>query len=412
VRKSIESVSSRAISIVSKFFLLTFLAKVMSLSDYGTYQLIMYFMMISVYIYGLEYYMIGNREVAKGDDNVLNINNHLSFFFTLFPFTFLVQLLALFYLIPNDVLTLQIVIFIIVINFCEYFNQEIYRYLVMIQRINKANLLLIIKSLAFLVLVLAYYYYNKNLMLDEVISILFISYILLLLITTFFFFKYVLGKKEVDIRYLRLKELKPILLMLLPFFWLMIFTKGISFFDKFAIDYYYDTEEVGIYSFLFSIASLIYIFITSGFYIIYLPELIKMHNKNSQGIKQKLYKYSLLVMGFSVALILIIIFGIEILLKIIGKDDLINNIGILYPLLGAFFFLNLSTIPTMLLYIVKKDKELMWISGVVFILNVILNIVLLQHYYIYGAALALVISYSINFILALYKAKSVWKEIV
>ncbi|WP_109098930.1 oligosaccharide flippase family protein [Aquimarina sp. AU58] len=411
MKKSIESIASRLISIASKFLTLTFLAKVLSLSDYGSYQLITYFVMISVYIYGVEYYMFGNREVAKRIDNSNKINDHLSFFITTFPVTFMIQLATLFYLIPHDILSVFIVIFIIFINFCEYFNQEIYRYLIMMQQIRKANVLLISKAVVFLILIFGYHFLFEELELNSVVLLMFISYLILLIITSYFFFKYVISKKEIKIRLLSIVEFKKTFRFLLPFIGLMIFTKGLEFFDKFAIEYFYGTKEVGIYSFLFSIASLIYIFVTSGFYLVYLPELIEMNEKKISGFKEKIYRYSILVIISSIILIVGIVFTIEILLNLIGKSELIDNINLLYILLGSFFLLNIATIPNIILYVANRDKDLMKISGITFAVNIVLNIILIREFYVYGAALALFISYLINCTITFYKGILVWKKI-
>jgi len=411
VKKSIESIFSRSISIICRFITLTFLVKVLPLSDYGMYQLVCYFMMISVYIYGIEYYMYGNREVAKGNQNTLNINAHVNFFITLLPVTFTLQIIGLFFLLPHDILSFKVVFFVIVINFCEYFNQEIYRYLIMVQRITKANQLLIAKSLIFLALIFAYYFFIDDLDFDSVMLMMFGSYLFLFLISTNYFLKYIIKRKEIKIKILKRKKITKIFKYLLPFIGLMIFSKGLEFFDKFAIEYYYDSEMVGIYSFLFSIAFLTYVFVTSGFYLVYLPQLINMHEHGDESIKKKMIEYGKLVIGSSIILVLGTVMTIEILLNLIDKSELIENINLLYILLAAFFLLNIATIPNIILYVVKRDKDLMIISALTFAFNIVLNFLLLKEYNIYGAAIALLLSYLINLIATSYKANLSWKKL-
>ncbi len=411
MNKSIESILTRSISILSRFLLLTFLAKVLSLSEYGFFQLISYFSIIAISIYGIEYYMYGNREVAKGTDHILKINNHLSFFSTLFPITFLCQLGALYFLIPHEILNIQVVLIILFISFCDYFNQEVYRYLIMVQKISKANLLLLVKSATFLLLVLGYYYLgNKTIDLEITLLLLFGSFILLLIITTAFFLKFIIKRRDIKIEFLSSATLKKTLVFLLPFIVLMVFTKGIEFFDKFAIERFYDAKEVGVYSFLFSIASLTYVFVVSGFYQVYLPEFIRLNEINDPKFKARLIKFSLLIVASSLALSAGIILFNGILLDVVGKTDLKENIGTLYILLCAFFFMNISLIPGIVLYVVGEEKSLMYFSGVIFVVNVILNLSLLGHFGINGAAIALAISNLINFLLNSYKANSVWNK--
>ena len=411
MNKSLESILTRLISIVAKFILVTFLTKVLTLLEYGTYQLITYFVMISIYIYGVEYYMFGNREVAKGKNNIEKINTHINFFFTLLPFTFIIQLVGLFLLVPSEILTPLHVFFILFINFCEYFNQEIYRYLIMVHKVTKANILLVAKSSILLVLVGIYYLINKTLTIDTTLLFMFVSYGILLMVTAIFFYYYILDKKAIKIKFLSVAEVKKIFRFLLPFIGLMVCTKGLEFFDKFAIEHYLGTKEVGIYSFLFSIASLVNVFIVSGFYIVYLPKLIKLYEEKNVELKKLMYNFSVLTIVFSLILSLGEILFIDILLNIIGKESLSDSINILYLLLGAFFFLNLSLIPRIILYIANKDKTLMLITTMIFGVNIILNFVLLRYMKLQGAALALLITYLLCFLITSYKGNAEWKKI-
>ena len=410
MKKSIESILTRAISIILKFLLLTFLTKTLTLSDYGFYQLVAYFIVISISIYGLEFYMHSNREVAKGNNINDIINNHLSFFFTLLPVTIILQIVAIYFLIPREILTFQVALILLFSNFCDYFNQEAYRYLVIFQRIRKANIMLVAKSSFFIFILITYYLFNKKLDLTETLVIMVMSYGFLLIVTSLYFFRNIILLKDVKITFLPFAKIKGIFRLLLPFIFMMIFAKGLDFFDKFAIEHYYGAKAVGVYSFLFSIAYLIYVFVVTGFYMIYLPEFIALNEQRNAQLKEKLLKFSLLIIFTSIIMSFGIILLIDVLLDIIGKTDIIQNINILYILLGAFFFLNLSLIPGIVLYIKGKDKSLMYISGVIFTANVLLNLIFLNLYSIEGAAIALLITYVLNFLLVSYKANIEWRK--
>ena len=410
MKKSIESILTRAISIILKFLLLTFLAKTLTLSDYGFYQLVAYFIVISISIYGLEFYMHSNREVAKGNNINDIINNHLSFFFTLLPITIILQIVAIYFLIPREILTIQVVLILLFSNFCDYFNQEVYRYLVIFQRIRKANTMLVAKSSFFIFILVTYYLFNKELDLTETLIIMVISYGLLLIITSLYFFRNIILLKDVKITFLTYAKIKGTFRLLLPFIFMMMYAKGLDFFDKFAIEHYYGAKAVGVYSFLFSIAYLIYVFVVTGFYMIYLPEFIALNEQRNAQLQEKLLKFSLLVIFTSIIMSVVIILFIDVLLNIVGKTDIIQNINILYILLGAFFFLNLSLIPRIVLYIKGKDKSLAYISGVIFTANVLLNLMFLNLYSIEGAAIALLITYVLNFLLVSYKANIEWEK--
>lgn len=410
MKKSVESIFTRAISILSKFFLITFLIKVLSLEEYGTFQLITYIMLISIYIYGLEFYMYSNREVAKDINSYQTINKHINFFITLFPFTFFMQLLFFYLFLPHNIWSLQIVLFLFMINLSEYFSQEVYRYLIALKEIRKANFLLITKSLLFLMFISIYFKLTNQLTLIWIIYLMLASYIVVFTLSLYFFIQKILKRKRVILKTLSVEEIKKIFKLLSPFIILMIFMKGLEFSDKFLINYFHGLEAVGIYSFLFSIAMLIHIFVVSGFYIIYLPSLIQKYENKNKLFHVEFYKLSILIGIFTIILSISIVFTIHPLLELLEKTEIYEHIDTLYLLLIALIFLNFSLLPNLLLYITHQEKSLMVISGMTFIINIFFNLILLQVMEIKGAAIALIITYMINLIFKSYKGIQVWKE--
>jgi len=410
MKKSVESIFTRAISILSKFFLITFLIKVLSLEEYGTFQLITYIMLISIYIYGLEFYMYSNREVAKDINSYQTINKHINFFITLFPLTFFMQLLFFYLFLPHNIWSLQIVLFLFIINLSEYFSQEVYRYLIALKEIRKANFLLITKSLLFLMFISIYLKLTNQLTLIWIIYLMLASYIVIFILSLYFFIQKILKRKRVILKTLSVEEIKKIFKLLSPFIILMVFMKGLEFSDKFLINYFHGLEAVGIYSFLFSIAMLIHIFVVSGFYIIYLPSLIQKYENKNKLFHVEFYKLSISIGIFTIILSISIVFTIHPLLELLEKTEIYEHIDTLYLLLIALIFLNFSLLPNLLLYITHQEKSLMVISGMTFIINIFFNLILLQVMEIKGAAIALIITYMINLIFKSYKGIQVWKE--
>ena len=157
MRKSLESIFSRGISIISKFLLMTFLIKVLVLEEYGAFQLITYIMLLSIYFYGIEFYMYSNREVAKENNTHAIINEHINFFLTLFPITLIFQFSFFYLVLPSKLFTLENILLLFFINISEYFSQEVYRYLIIMKEVGKANFILISKSLLFIILLFMYF---------------------------------------------------------------------------------------------------------------------------------------------------------------------------------------------------------------------------------------------------------------
>mgnify|MGYP003114714731 FL=1 len=182
MKNSLESLFTRGISIASKFLLLGYLAKNLSLNDYGSFQLISYFVLISTTIFGLEYYNITNRNIAQATEKKQIYNEHFSFFFTIAPLVLIAQVLLFLIVFPNELITSVNVVLVLVIGLCDYFSQEVYRYLMINKSFRKGNIQLIYKSLLFVVLIVIYKVFFGALTFEIVLWIMLVSYILLFII--------------------------------------------------------------------------------------------------------------------------------------------------------------------------------------------------------------------------------------
>jgi O-antigen/teichoic acid export membrane protein len=410
MNKSLLSIVTRIIAIVSKFLLITFLVKMLKLDEYGTFQLINYFMLVSIYIYGLEYYMYNNREVLKKDKYNQSLNNHISIFITFLPLTVFLQAFGLYLLLPDKIATTSMILLILFINFSEYFSQEVYRYLVVLEKIAHANSLLIIKSLSFLILILIYFWIEDKIDLITTLLIMFVSYLILLVLSSYEFFSQIINFQNIKINLFSIEKIKSTFNILKPFILLMIFMKGIEFFDKFLVNYLYGSEILGIYSFLFSIAMLVHIFIVSGVYIIYLPKLIQLYEQKNKLFKTEFKIFSILTILSTLLISFCILIFVHPLLLMLDKLELENNVDLLYILLIAFNLLNVSLIPNMLLYIGNQEKDLMKITAILLLVNILLNLFFTQLFNIYGIAIALVCTYFVSIVLKYIKGKQLWTQ--
>ena len=151
-------------------------------------------------------------------------------------------------------------------------------------------------------------------------------------------------------------------------------------------------------------------FVISGFYIIFLPVLVNQYENKNKLFKIEYLKFSVLVVFSTIVLSIGIVWLINPLLEFLGKQEFKNQIDLLYLLLVSLSFLNFSLIPNMLLYITHNEKKLMLITGIIFLINIFLNFFLLKLFGINGAAISLIITYLISFILKSHKGYQVWKK--
>ncbi|MDO6471580.1 polysaccharide biosynthesis C-terminal domain-containing protein [Maribacter sp. 1_MG-2023] len=411
MKNSLESLFTRGISIASKFLLLGYLAKNLSLDDYGSFQLISYFVLISTTIFGLEYYNITNRNIAQATEKKQIYNEHFSFFVTIAPFVLIAQVLLFLIVFPNELITSVNVVLVLVIGLCDYFSQEVYRYLMINKSFRKGNIQLIYKSLLFVLLIVVYDIFFEALTFEIVLWIMLVSYILLFIIAYKGFVGTLHKVTNSMFRRMSSEQLKLSLKAILPFVVLILFLKGIEFSDKFIIGKVLSLEDTGIYSFLFSIASVIHIFIVSGFYIIYLPQLIQSFADNKNIFISELKKFGLLTLVSSITLAVVIPFISPFIFSLIDKEAFIAHIDLLYIFLLGFVFNNLSLIPHLFLYVSHDEKAITVIMAVSFVINLGLNLVLIPKFGILGAAYSFVITYFTVLVLKLLRAQIKWREI-
>lgn len=412
MRNSIESVLTRGISILSKFLLLGYLAKILSLEDYGSFQLISYFIMISTTIFGLEYYNISNRNIVKAENKDKVYIDHLRFFYTLSPLIFIVQILVFLSLFPSELITISNILLILIIGILDYLSQEAYRYLMINKLYRKGNIQLIYKSGFFILLILLYEFFFSDIDFKVLLQILLLSYVLLFLVVYKVFSKDLFQFTFNHFKFLKYIELKKTLSVLTPFLLLIFFLKGIEFIDKFLIGKQVGLEETGIYSFLFSMASVLGVFVISGFYIIYLPQLIDSFKSDKSGFKKVFFKFSILTVISSIVIALLIVLISPYVFKLIDKEVMLDHIDVLYLLLIGFVLHNTSLIPHVFLYVCHDEAKISLIMGLAFIVNLALNLLMIPKLGIMGAGYSFVITYVVIVVFKTIRAIIKWRSVV
>ena len=120
-------------------------------------------------------------------------------------------------------------------------------------------------------------------------------------------------------------------------------------------------------------------------------------NNNEYDFYSKQLKYYTIFASITLSLLTAIF--LPYLLKLIGKDDFTEHIHLLWILLCSINVYLFSLFSHYSLYLKKMDNALMFISIISAIINILLNIVLIKYYGLTGAAMSLLISYLLIFIL-------------
>lgn len=179
--------------------------------------------------------------------------------------------------------------------------------------------------------------------------------------------------------------------------------------DKFIIQYFKGSGEVGIYSACYRIGMIMNLLI-SGFRTAWIPFFMNLkEEQNNKEIFSKVFTY--FFYGGMLFFLAIALFGTDIVELKLGGFSLLDEkywsgMVILPFILLAYFAFGLFTNVNIASYFENKIKYLIISSGIGAASNILLNIILIPYYSIIGAAISTMVSYFIMFaVLYLYSQK-------
>ena len=187
-------------------------------------------------------------------------------------------------------------------------------------------------------------------------------------------------------------EMKKMLSYGLTYLPTILFMWTINFSDRYFLNYYSSLEDVGIYSFGYKIAQIVYI-VVLAFSLGWTPILFSIIKENNgKEILSKIMTYYLLIL---ISLVLLIsLFSREIVAIVaVGKYTesykIIPIISVSYLLYGIYIFLFSG------LMVTKKIKSQPIIIGGSALINISLNIIMIPKFGYMGAALSTLFTYCV-----------------
>lgn len=138
------NVSIRGITLISRFFLIFFMAKLLPPSDLGLYGLITAAIGYGLYLVGLDFFTYTTREVAKGDRTTWAgiIKNQIALSLVLYVL-FLPTLLLLF---TNNILPFYVAKWFFILIIIEHISQEIGRFYIAISEQLLSSIMILIRQ--------------------------------------------------------------------------------------------------------------------------------------------------------------------------------------------------------------------------------------------------------------------------
>ncbi len=193
---------------------------------------------------------------------------------------------------------------------------------------------------------------------------------------------------------LNLQKFKELVKFSTPLIFSTIIVYAMLYVDRLMINYYLTIEDVGLYGIAFRFASIITI-LTVGIQTALTPLIYNNHKNVETPISiARLFNYFIL---FSIVFVsFLFIFSKDIILLFANENYIDSSVVIAWLAISILFSGVINFAPG--IFIAKKTEYILYINIFTFVLNIILNYILIQDYGILGPAYATAISSFIYFL--------------
>ena len=396
----IGNIALRGITLVSKFIFVFFLGKYsVDETNLGVYGIFITTIAFLIYLLGFDFYVFNTREIIHDKKSLVpKVRDQFYFHLALYV---LVIPIATFLVFGFEFIMLKYLLVFIALTVSEHLGQELFRLFTTLEKSLIANALFFVKSGLWIWYVLFDYF-----VLDHPIDLY--NYFLFWLISSWgsMFIGLIVLKTQMKVSSWRIQ--KPDVPWILRglktsgiFFMGSLSFLVIQFSDRFMIDFFHGKKLVGVYTTYAQFINAIDVFTFSGIVMIVYPRLIKnVENHEIYGKLKKDFLYKLFIA--CVILILGSYLIAPYVFRFLEKPSFLEFISTYNILLIGVLFLVMSYVFHYDLYAKKRDTLLLRIAVTGMILNIVLNLILIPKYEIFGASLATLASFLIIFFSKLY----------
>lgn len=183
-----------------------------------------------------------------------------------------------------------------------------------------------------------------------------------------------------------------------------IFAWVLNLSDRIFLERYLSLNEVGIYSLGSRVAGLVTVFV-GGIFAAYNPHFYKLANEEGAEVKKKIGQYNhIIVLLIMNGIFLIVFFSPELITLLISEKY--KDAAIIIPFLAlGLFFSQITGFLNLMIYQEKKSLQIMYITFIGAIVNVLSNLFFIPLFGMLGSAFATVTSFFVLFIIEYYYAK-------
>ena len=346
----------RGLTLASKFFLMVYLAKVLTPEHLGVYALLTVTISYTLFLLGLDFYTYAQREMFSLPRSAWRGIIRSQFMFYAVVYVFILPLLLLIFIV--DLLPWKMIGWFYLLVVFEHFSQELYRLLIACEKITEANVTLFLRGGAWIFVVVLIMMRKPDL--QSLSSILF-AWSIGVAISVWFSiqtlhekFRLIHEKSTTDWQWIRrgLKVSGKFLLGTLAL-------RGLFTFDRYFLDLYAGKSSVGVYSFYMSIAGAVMAFADAGIISKLYPKIVVAYRSgNFKEYRNQLKNLTIGIVSLYLIISSCIFVAIKPILHYIGRDIYLEHISILWVLLGAMGVFTLGLVPHYALYSRCADRVL------------------------------------------------------
>lgn len=344
----------RGLTLVSKFFLLVYLAKALAPEQLGVYGLFTVTISYALYLLGLDFYTYAHREMLSLPHTAWSgiIRNQFVFYGVIY----LIVLPLLLLIFLAGCLPWQLIGWFYLILTFEHLSQELYRLLVVCGKVTLANVSLFLRSGAWAYVVLALFRLKPELHGLNVIWAGWTIGVAMSIVISIIAVLKVIGpapeRTVIDWRWMR-RGVNVATQFLVG----TLALRGLFTFDRYFVDLYVGKSVVGVYSFYMSIANAVLSFADAGVISRLYPRIVAAYRAGRyteyhQHMKKLAFGIVLLYSTFSVGLFV----TIKPVLHYIGREIYLEQVTILWGLLAAMWAYSLGLVPHYALYARGADR--------------------------------------------------------
>lgn len=400
---NLAGIGSRAISIVGKFLLVFYLARFLSLAELGIYGVFTTTVTLSVYLVGAEYYTYSTRELiaARTDQRPILIRDQA--IFHLLAYTLILPaLISVFFL---DFLPLNLIVSFYLILVMTHLMQEIHRVLIALSHASVAYLISAISNGVWTIpAIVGGLLFPQLRTLNFVLFCWAISASLAAFIGLFLLIRWKLLQLTLDT--INWHWIWKGLSICYKFFLASIAYRIIDLSNRYIIQFFSGDSAVGIYTIYGSITKILPDLVFAGLVAVIFPKLVaSFERSNIEQYEYHMRRLKKAVITSTIFLTPLFIIGVYLMIPILGKQELYSELPTYFALLISAVIITLSFVPHYVLYAKKDDNKILLATVVGAALSILLNILWIPRYGLFGAACATALSFGTVGLIKVYYAR-------